>query len=396
MRFMSVFLQTALSMPLLVLLSILSFAGTSLSFANTQTNNDQIDYVNLGATLVKDGYIQRAKTVLEKVDIKQQDFDFKTYYTLKGIVFHKTGYPAISNIFFKEALARGQENKSVYLYMARNYWQRLAYQNVIDALNKAGQAAKDKPQMFVIKAESYKQLNQMDQAWEVLDEGVSLHPEFSRFYSQKFYYLLELGFYQSAQEYAQQYLKKEHYSAKEYLAVAYALRENNQYQSAAQLLEQGVLEYNSDDKLLELLGQVYIDQEEYLMAALVFDWASIRFPKFAHKAATLYLKSNEPIRSLQLNRRIAKQDEKFRQRIGIDIHLEDYESMVAKTESLKRYDLLKEDSIVYALGFAHFKNGNYSQSKNFLHKITDNQLFRKASYLFQQIEKCQNDPLACP
>jgi uncharacterized protein HemY len=379
-----------------MLIIILWFAGASFLFANTQVNNDKIDYVSLGATLVKDGYTQRAKTVLEKVDIKKKDLDYQTYYTLKGIVFHKTGYPAISNIFFEEALGRGQVNQSVYLYMARNYWQRLEYQQVIDALDKAGQSAKDKPQMFVIKAESYKQLGQLDQAWAVLDEGISLRPEFSRFYSQKFYYLLELGFYQSAQEYAQQYLKREHYSAKEYLAVAYAFRENNQYQSAAQLLEQGVLKYDGDEKLLELLGQVYIDQEEYLIAAMVFDWASIRFPKFAHNAATLYLKSDEPIRSLQLNRRIVKQDEKFKQRIGIDIHLEDYESMVAKIDTLTRYDLLKEDSIVYALGFAHFKNGNYPQAKSFLHRITDNQLFRKASYLFQQIEKCQNDPLACP
>ena len=70
--------------------------------------------------------------------------------------------------------------------------------------------------------------------------------------------------------------------------------------------------------------------------------------------------------------------------------------MVAKVDTLKRYDLLKEESIVYALGFAHFKNGNFPQAKNLLHRITDNQLFKKASYLFQKIEKCQNDPLACP
>jgi len=394
MRFMFVFSRIAQYVPMLVLASAFCLAVSSIAMAKDQS--DKIDYVSLGATLVKDGYTQRAKTVLEKVNIKKKDFDFQTYYTLKGIVFHKTGYPAISNIFFKEALGRGQKNQSVFLYMARNYWQRMAYQEVIDALNKAGQAAKDKPQMFVIKAEAYKQLGQMAQAWSVLEEGMTLNPEFSRFYSQKFYYLLELGFYQSAQEYAQQYLKKENYSAKEYLAVAYALRENNQYQSAAQLLEQGVLKYDSDDKLLELLGQVYIDQEEYLMAALVFDWASIRFPKFAHKAATLYLKSNEPVRSLQLNRRIAKQEQKFQQRIGIDIHLEDYESMVAKTDTLMRYDLLKEDNIVYALGFAHFQNRNYPEAKSFLQRITDNQLFTKASYLFQQIEKCQNDPLACP
>ncbi len=198
-----------------------------------------------------------------------------------------------------------------------------------------------------------------------------------------------------AQEYAQKYLQSEQYSAKEYLAVGYALRENGQHNAAAALLEAAVIKYSDDDKLLELLGQVYIDQEQYLSAALVFDWASIRFPKFSAKAATLYLKSNDPVRSLQLNRRIGEQSEKFRQRVGIDIHLEDYESMVAKTESLKRYDLLSDENILYALGYAHYRNGEFEQSRSLLKRITDNQLFAKASHLFKQIEICQNDPYAC-
>jgi uncharacterized protein HemY len=366
-----------------------------LPLSVTASNPEKIDYVALASTLVKDGYIQRAKTVLEKADVKKESFDFSTYYTLKGIVYNKTGYPKISNIFFDAAIKRGQNKESVYLYIARNHWQRMEYQGVVEALDKAGQAAKDNPQMLVIKAEAYKQLNDMNSAWSILDEGIHLHPEYSRFYSQKFYYLLELGFYQSAQEYAHRYLESEDYSAKEYLSIGFALRESGQKDAAASLLEEGVIKYNDDDKLLELLGQVYIDQEKYLMAALVFDWASIRFPKFSAKAATLYLKSGEPVRSLQLNRRINQQEEKFRQRVGIDIHLEDYESMVAKTDSLMRYDLLKDENILYALGFAHYKNGDYAQSKNLLKKITDNQLFNKASHLFQQIEICQNDPYAC-
>jgi len=372
-------------LPLLLVIPLSTVAAQS----------EKIDYVKLGSTLVKDGYIQRAKAVLEKADIKKSDFDFATYYTLKGIVFHKTSYPAISNIFFNAAIKSGQENKSIYLYMARNFWQRMEYQKVIDTLDKAGTVAKENAQMFVIKAEAYKQLGKMDLAWKVLDEGILLHPGFTRFYRQKFYYMLELGYYQAAREYAQAYLKSENYSAKEYVAVAFALRESKQYELAAQLLEEGAIKYQNNDKILELLGQVYIDQQEYLMAALVFDWASIRHPRFAHKAAALFLKADNPVRSLQLNRRISKQGDKFRQRIGIDIYLEDYESMVAKSEALKRYDLLKEDSIVYALAFAYFSIGNYDKSRSYLKNITDNQLFKKASYLLQKIEKCQNDPLAC-
>lgn len=356
---------------------------------------EPVNYVNLGATLIKDGYIQRAKQVLEKADVKQRDFDFLTYYTLKGVLYHKLGYPLISNIFFEKAISLGQSSESVHMYMARNYWQRQEYEKVIAEFELAGETAKNNEQTYVIKAEAFKQLGDMKHAWAVLDEGLERFPKYNRFYSQKFYYLLQLGLYQHAMNYADQLLEVGNYSENDYLAVAFALRENNNLKEAASILEAGVIRHPSNEKLLELLGQVYIDQQQYMMAALVFDWASISFPKFAQKAATLYLKAGDPVRSLQLNRRIIDQKEKFKQRLGIDIELEDYESLVAKTDSLKRYDLLSEESVVYALGFANFKIGNYEESKTYLKQIKDEQLYRKASYLFNQIEKCQNDTFEC-
>jgi uncharacterized protein HemY len=354
-----------------------------------------VDYLNLGATLLQDGYVQRSHTVLEKVDVKRKDFDFAQYYTLRGIVYHRLGYPVLSNIFLEEAIKRGQDNPSLSIYIARNHWQKRNYQALITALDKAGEKALENQQMYVIKAEAFKQLNDMKSAWAVLDQGIERFPEFARFYSQKFYYLVELGFFQQAQQYADQYLARSEYTAKDYLTIGYTLRQNKQYDRAAVLLEQAALRHPGDEKLLELLGQIYIDQEAYINAALVFDWASIRFPRFAEKAASLYLKAGDPVRSLQLNRRIIDQKEKFRQRLSIDIELEDYESLVAKTDALRRYGLLEDDRIVYALGYAHFRNREYDQATQYLKSVEDSELFTKASQLFQQIEKCRNDALEC-
>jgi tetratricopeptide (TPR) repeat protein len=354
-----------------------------------------VDYLNLGATLLQDGYVQRSHTVLEKVDVKRPDFDFARYYTLRGIVYHRLGYPVLSNIFLEEAISRGQENPSLYIYIARNHWQKRNYSALITALDKAGDKALENQQMFVIKAEAHKQLGDMRAAWAVLDDGIERFPEFPRLYSQKFYYLVELGFFQQAQQYAEQYLARSEYTAKDYLAIGYTLRQNKQYDRAAVLLEQAVLRHPGDEKLLELLGQVYIDQQAFVQAALVFDWASIRFPRFAEKAAALYLKAGDPVRSLQLNRRIIDQKEKFRQRLSIDIELGDYESLVAKTEALKRYGLLEDDRIVYALGYAHFRNREYDLAMQYLKTVEDQALFAKASQLFQQIETCRNDSLEC-
>ena len=355
----------------------------------------KIDYVNLAATLLKDGYTQRAKEALEKVNVSSPDFDFARYYTLKGILLQKLAYPTLSNIFFDTAIELGQKNPSIQIYMARNYWQLRNYASVVAALDKAGEAAKENEQMMIVKADAYKQLGKMEQAWEVLDEGITRFPDSESFYRQKFYYLAELGYYQQALVYAKKILKAKDYPAKDYLSQAYVLRENKQYNEAATILEEAVIKYNDDTKLLELLGQVYIDQEHYIMAALVFDWASLNHPKFAQKAASLYLKAKQPVRALQLNRRVLDQKEKFKQRMGIDIYLEDYESMVSTIPALKRYDLLKEDNIVYAIGYGYYMNSDFSNAKKYLKQVKDSQLFAKASSIFQQIEKCQDDPFEC-
>jgi tetratricopeptide (TPR) repeat protein len=366
-----------------------------LLISTAATAQEKIDYVNLGATLLKDGYLQRAKSVLQKADVRKPDFDFARYYSLKGILLHRLGYPTISNIFFDASRKHGQDNPSIFLYMARNHWQRQDYAGVIEALEMAGDVALDNEQMYVIKAESQKQLGDIKEAWATIDAGVERFPEYARFYRQKFYYLLELTYYQQAMEYADKYLEKKEYTAKDYLAVSFVLRENKRFDQAAALLEEAVIRHSQDERLIELLGQIYIDQEKYLMAALVYDFASLRFPDFSHKAATLYLKAQQPIRSLQLNRRIGNQEEKFRQRLGIDIYLEDYESLVTKTDALKRYGLLKDENVTYAIGYGYFRNGEFDKAKAYLKRITDSGLFTKVSQVFNEIENCKNDPAAC-
>lgn len=387
-------IQTELTMNIskltVYLLIFFAFSQVDCVFAEKK-----VDYLNLGATLLKDGYVERAKSVLEKVDVTAIKFDFARYYTLKGIMLHRQSYPTLSNRFFNAAIDHGQKNKSILLYMAKNYWQLQNYKKVVTTLNSAGDVANADPQMLVIKAEALKQQHLLKDAWKVLDNGISRFPAFSLFYRQKFYYLLELGYYQQAGEYAKKYIKSKKYSEKDYLAVAYTLRENKQFASAAILLEQAKIKYPQNENLIELLGQVYIDQRQYLSAALVFDQASVQHPKFAYRAATLYLKAKQPIRSLQLNRRILNQAEKFKQRIGIDIHLDDYESLVAKVPALKRYNLVKEDNIAYAVGYGYFRVGDYANAKKYLKQITDSQLFAKAAQVFNQIEKCQNDPTLC-
>lgn len=359
----------------------------------------KIDYLNLGGLLVKDGYYVRANETLKKVNIEDEKFDFAKFYLLKGLIYQKLSYPMISNIYLDESIKKGQKSDSLYLYQARNYWNIENYPKVIESIQKAGQSAKKSETFFIILAESYKRLGNYADAITTLDDGLKYFKNNPKFYRQKFYYFMELGFYKQALVYARKFLELQEYSTKDYLAVSLTLRENKLYDEAAVLLEEAVLRTGVKNeeypKLIELLSQIYIDNEKYTAAALVLDQASIFYPKFAHKAATLYLKAKIPVRSFQLNRRVINQKDKFKQRVGIDIFLEDYESLVALKSPLKRYGILKEDNMRYALGFGYFRIGDFVKAKYHLKLVQDPSLFEKATYIFEKIEKCEAQPLEC-
>lgn len=354
-----------------------------------------VDPLDLAAVLLKDGYTQRAKSVLEKVDVKKRGFDFPRFYTLKGILLQRQSYPTLSNIFLLEAIKKGQKNTSTYLYIARNYWNTQEYEKVLSALQKAGPESKQNPDMYAIRAEAQKALGRNKEAWLTLNDAITAFPEEQKFFKQKFYYLLDFGLYQEAEVYAKNYLKGEKSSAKDYLAFAYVLRENAQYKLSAQLLEEALIRYPNDEKIIELLGQVYIDQESYTAAALVYDHVSMRKYQFAEKASPLYMKAKQPVRALQINRRILNQKEKFLQRVGIDIYFDDYESLMAKQDALKRYGLFNDENIIYAMAYAFYRNGEYDKATEQAKRIKSEKMFESASNLLSEIEKCKNEPDVC-
>lgn len=368
-------------------------ALTGLSAPAVQAEPD-IDYLALGVKLLRDGYTERAAKALAQVQIDAPYFKADQYYSAKGILLQRQGYPKLSNIYFAASLERGLENPTVHLYMARNYWQRKNYPDVLSALDKAGEHAHTET-MLAVKAEAHKQLGQLAEAWVVLDQAIALFPEATRFYRQKFNYLIEAGFYLRAMDYAETYLKAAGYSADDYLALGYALRENGQLSLSAQLLEEGWMKHPTQRKLVELLAQVYMDQQAYFAAALVLDWASLRMPDLAYQAAALYMKSGSAVRALQLNRRVSEQDKKFRQRLGIDIALGDFEALTAKQQELERYGLLDDDSIKYALAYGYFIIRDYSQARTWLKLIRDDSVYMKAVQLLKQIEECSREPVNC-
>lgn len=378
-------------MKIILLIALLL---TNMAWAKKKEKPQPINYLNLSAKLVKDRHYDRALSTLKKVDVKVKDFDFRRFYTLKALSLLNLKQKELSKLYFEAAIELGEDKPSIYIYLAQINWEIKEYQATIDALDKAGELAK-KENLYVIKAECYKHLGEVAKAWEVLDEAIATFENPTLFYKQKFYYLVEYEFYVSALQYANLYLERKQYERDDYILVAMSLINNKEFEKAAVLLEEAYLLYPLDEQIIKLLAQTYIQRERFYSAAMIYDKASIYYPEFALNAARLYLKSDNPIRALELNYRTVQQKEKFISRTAINVALNDYEALAALESPLKRYDILEDENIRYALGYSYFRLGEFDRAKFHLKKLTSNALFRKATKLYSLMDECESDVFKC-
>jgi hypothetical protein len=57
--------------------------------------------------------------------------------------------------------------------------------------------------------------------------------------------------------------------------------------------------------------------------------------------------------------------------------------------------MLDDDNIRYAVAYAYYMAKDYEEAEVQLKKITDNELFSKATIIRKNIEKCQDNSMEC-
>jgi hypothetical protein len=62
---------------------------------------------------------------------------------------------------------------------------------------------------------------------------------------------------------------------------------------------------------------------------------------------------------------------------------------------LRRNGLLQDESIRYALAYAHFRTGSFERVDKLLSGISDPDLFRKATELRRSMEECGEQQWQC-
>lgn len=356
---------------------------------------DEVDHLAIAARLIRDGHHDRAETVLRKVDPKKAGLDMAKYHTLLGLaqLELKQYGPAATSL--KEAIDNGQSDPVVYSYLAQAHFGLERYDGVIFALDKAGEAGRKAPGLFMMRARSHWEIGQPKQAVDALVAGKAAFPDAVDLDRARLSFLIELGLFQEVASVGAAYLSRPDATADDYSVVAEGLRRSKQLGQAKELLEAARLRFPDNHRLTVLLAHTYLDSEQPLVAAMLFEDAARFDPALALEAAELYLKAGRVQRAMTLNARVGDQKAKIKQRLSILLELERYEEVAAMEARAGRLGLLSDQNIRYALAYSHFKTAQYDRAEAQLKYINDPKLFEQAMGLRRAMQNCREAGWRC-
>jgi len=382
---------------IIILLFALLLSATA---AEPKKSADEVDLVSLAALLTSDGFYHRANDTLNQVDTTVKNFDFIYFYTLRGVVAMKLLDYKGAIGYFNQSLESGQTDMSVHLYIAESYYKMQDYAGTVEALDNAGELAMNRPNLISFRADAHWKLEEFDKALGTVTRGYELFPEHHMFIKQRFFYLVQLGLYQEALQTAQSFVAEADkgnvtLDADTYIAFANALRSSGAYDKAMKILEEGRLRFPYNPKVTVLLAHTYIDRNNLIAAANLFENASYFDKEYTKEASEMYRRAKSFVHALYLNSQVLDQKEKLKQRLAIFVEFGEYDRAVAMHSDMQRVGLLENEDIRYALAYTYYMQGDHERSEELLKSLTKPDLFNKAIKLRDNMEKCKNNRWEC-
>lgn len=353
------------------------------------------DFIELAAVMLKDGHHDRALLALQSVDLGNKKTDLARFYTLQGLSYLGLNDLEAAKDSLQQAVKNGQQDRSIFIYLAQVYFGLKDYRNTVQAISKAGDLINKDASLISLKAESYWHLNQTEAAINALNDGQRAFPSDFRFMKRKVFYLVELGLYQEAVGLGREYLRRSKATAADYAALGNALRLSREFQEATNILEIARLQYPDDELVAKLLAHTYLDQGQLNSAAFILEQAALLNPALQAEAAEIYRRAGRLHKALTLNESIIDQKVKLKQRLSILLALKQFERAANMESSLYRTGLLEDQSVRYALAYALFATRRFAEVGKHLDHLKDAELFRKATELRRLMETCKTEPWQC-
>ena len=404
-----------------------------------QEDMPEVDHLSLASMMVYDGKFDKAKVALDEAKKYDKALDMAKYYTIKGVIamrrekhhqaigFLKKAVSATKTkvylapeevkvkrkhlfrigsepevkaadkrkIAFNAEKLRKEDLQKLYSNLSQESYKVKNYIDTIKYLDLQGKAGRDQAAEYMLRADCYWKSGNKDKAVAMLSRGARVFPQDQSLLKQKFYYFTELGLYQEAITSAKAYMKRAKPNAKEYMALSRMLMAGGQRDEALKVLEEAKMLFPYDAKINILLGQLYMKRGTDFTTANLFEQGSYYEHKYVKEAAEIYRRVGLIPHALYLNSQISDKKEKLKQKIAIYVEREEYEKVIGLIDALKRYKMLDDDNIRYALAYAYYMSKDYTAAEEQLKKINDNELFSKATIIRKNIEKCQDNSMEC-
>ncbi|OQK17090.1 hypothetical protein AU255_04105 [Methyloprofundus sedimenti] len=353
------------------------------------------DFISLAATMLKDGHYDRALLALQSVDLEDETIDLKRFYTLQGLAYMNLNDMFAAKGSLQLAIKNGQQDPVIYVYLAQVNYALKEYQQVIVAVDKAGDIVSNYPTLMEMKAQSHWQLKQSNLAIETLNTAQQMFSADYRFMRRKVFYLVELKLYQQAAQLGQQYLNLSAGKASDYIAIGNALRLSKEYQQTLLIMEAARLKFPDNVTIAKVLAHTYMDMGQLNSGAFILEQAAQYDPKLIAEAAEVYRRAGRLYKALTLNPVIRDHKAKLKQRLAIFLALKRYEKAANMQKSLYRTGLLDDQNIRYALAYAYFSSGQFTAASKQIDYLTETDLFKKGLELRRMMEACKEEPWQC-
>jgi predicted Zn-dependent protease len=348
-----------------------------------------VDPLALATRLLADGYADRAVRVLDEVDLEADaSLDQSRYYTLRGIAYLQSGLPEAAIEAFQAAVALPETDALVYLQLAQALVNTARFEEALQALDDAGEAAQRIPGGFLLRARAAWRADRRPEAWVALVQGQRRFPDEPEFARQRVFLLIDLGLYQQALAEGRGSVLQDPEDDATYLAIAEALRNAGQLDRAIELLEEARLRFPVSVDVYKLLGRCYLDHDLPRTGGELLAIAGELDPALFASAAEAFRRAGELQRALYLNSRVPDPVEKVRQRLGLYAEAGSWPKVTSLADRLERLGLLDEDPVAYAMAYAWYQLGEVGEAKRYLRRIQDPKWFQDATTLRQAMAEC--------
>ncbi len=399
----------------------------------------EVDHLALAGMMVYDGKFKKAQAELAEAEKHDSHLDRAKFYTIKGVIAmrqerhraainymkkaveatkHKvyvvpatekekrkhlfsiggTSKPVARpsrKVAFNAEKLRKEQLLKLYRNLSQESYKVKDYMATIHYLDLQGAEGRDQASEYMLRADCYWKSGKKAAAVGILSKGAKAFPKDQSLLKQKFYYFTELGLYQEAIESAKAYMKRAKPNAKEYMALSQMLLAGGQRSEALKILEEAKMHFPNNAKISMLLGHLYMKKGMEFTTANLFEQASYYERKYVKEAAELHRRVGLTPHALYLNSQITDKKEKLKQKIAIYVDREEYEKIIGLMDGLKRYKMLDDDNIRYAVAYAYYMAKDYEEAEVQLKQIEDDALFSKATIIRKNIEKCQDNSMEC-